>query len=659
PNFDSGVWELVDDQWVPGWDNQEALVIFEQILTAADGDVSAVFAANDGLANAVISAFKNAGISPADAGIPISGQDATVGGMQNVLAGDQAMSVYKPIRAEAAAAAEAAITILQGGDITDLTGGLTINNGTNDIPFIALDPIGVTKDNIMDTVIADGFRTLDEICVGDFAQYCDDLEAMSDEAMAEDEAMSEFDTNITVWADDTRAPILLELKDDFEATYSVGLVVEQVADIRDQFVIAAPAGEGPDIIVGAHDWLGQLVASGLLAPMDLGDKAGDFTDVTLTGFTFDGELYGMPYAAENLAFFYNTDLVDSAPTTWEEVMEVGGQLQADGAVTYAMGLTGTTYDMFPLQTAFGGYVFSRDADGNYDPGDVGIDSPGMIAAGDFIQQAVADGLISDNIDWDTNHVLFETGEVPFLMAGPWALDRLRESGVPYAITTFPDGGQSFAGIQGFMVNAFSENVLLAQAFLTEFVATDDVMEALYQSGNRPSAFQSVLDATDDPDLAAFGEAGADAVLMPAIPEMGAVWASWGDAFTLIMTQEQTAEEALTNGAAQIRDLIGGSAEGLINVPGSWQAASGACDGDWDPACEGSALADNGDGTFSATFDLPAGDYEVKVALDGTWDVNYGVDGERDGPNYMFTMDADGSVTFTYNSDDNTLAIAME
>ena len=124
--------------------------------------------------------------------------------------------------------------------------------------------------------------------------------------------------------------------------------------------------------------------------------------------------------------------------------------------------------------------------------------------------------------------------------------------------------------------------------------------------------------------------------MPAIPEMGAVWASWGDAFTLILTQEQTAEEALTVGAAQIRDLIGGSAEGLINVPGSWQAASGACEGDWDPACEGSALADNGDGTYSATFDLPAGDYEVKVALNGTWDENYGVDGVRDGDNYMFT-----------------------
>ena len=166
--FADGSWNLVDEQAVPDWDNQNALVIFEQMLTASGGDIDAVFAANDGLAGAVVSALKGAGLGP----IPISGQDATVGGMQNVLAGDQAMSVYKPIKAEAEAAAEAAIALLNGDDITSLTGGLTLNNGTNDIPFIALTPIGVTKDNIASTVIADGFRTWEEICVGDFAQYC-------------------------------------------------------------------------------------------------------------------------------------------------------------------------------------------------------------------------------------------------------------------------------------------------------------------------------------------------------------------------------------------------------------------------------------------------------------------------------------------------------
>jgi maltose-binding protein MalE len=471
----------------------------------------------------------------------------------------------------------------------------------------------------------------------------------------------EFDTFITIWADDTRAPILAELATAFQDTYQVGLVVEQVADIRDQFVIAAPAGEGPDIILGAHDWLGQLVASGLLAPVDLGEKADAFTEVSLTGFTYEGQLYGMPYATENLAFFYNTELVPEPPTTWDELVAMGTALQEAGEVTFGLALTGTTYDAFPLQTAFGGYVFGRDEAGNYNPADIGIDSEGMIAAGQWIADNVASGFLSDNTDWDTAHVLFETGEIPFLMAGPWALDRIRTSGVPYAITNFPTGTQEglpFAGVQGFMINALSENVLLAQAFLTEF-ATDEVMTELYLSGNRPSAFVTVLEATEDPDLAAFGAAGANAILMPAIPEMGSVWASWGDAFSLIIQGEQTPEEALTTAGTQIRELVAGAAAGMVNVPGSWQAASGACAADWDPACEGSALTEGEDGLFTGTFTLPAGDYEVKVALDGSWTVNYGVDGEKDGPNYAFTMPADGSVTFTYDPATNLLVITIE
>lgn len=465
---------------------------------------------------------------------------------------------------------------------------------------------------------------------------------------------------LRIWADDTRAPILISLAEEFKAAYNVELAVEQVADIRDQFTIAAPAGEGPDIIIGAHDWIGQLIASGLLAPIDLGAKADQFTELSLTGFTYEGSLYGMPYATENLAFFYNTDLVDAAPATWDDVIKVGAELQAAGQADFALALTGTTYDAFPLQTAFGGYIFGRNDQGDYDPTNVGIDSAGMIAAGDFLAANIASGAISNNTDWDTAHQLFETGKVPFIMAGPWALDRIRNSGIPYAVTNFPvatQPGQPFAGVQGFMVNALSQNVTLAQAFLTEFVATDDVMTQLANAGNRPSAFASVLAATADPDLAAFGAAGADAVLMPAIPEMGTVWGSWGDAFSLIVNGDSNATDALTTAAKQIRELIAGAAAGMVNAPGSWQSEAG-CANDWDPACEVTALTDNGDGTYSGTYTVIAGEYEAKIALDGSWTTNYGVDGKQDGDNYKFTVAADGPVTFTFDSNTKLLDIKV-
>jgi D-xylose transport system substrate-binding protein len=167
PHYAAGAWLLVADQAVPDWDNQQALVIYEQILTAGGNRVNATFAANDGLANSVIAARKSQGLPP----IPLSGQDATVSGIQNILAGWQTMTVYKPIKVEVAAAAKAAIAMLRGDAITPLAND-TIHNGQRAIPFIKLAPIAVTQANIAETVIADGFRTWAEICVGEFAQYC-------------------------------------------------------------------------------------------------------------------------------------------------------------------------------------------------------------------------------------------------------------------------------------------------------------------------------------------------------------------------------------------------------------------------------------------------------------------------------------------------------
>ena len=481
--------------------------------------------------------------------------------------------------------------------------------------------------------------------------------AEEEAAPAEEEAATEFDTTITIWSDELLTPVLSELVGPFQDEYGIGLVIENVPDRNDQFPIAAPAGEGPDIIMLPHDRLGGFYASGLLAPVDLGDKVDEFNPFAIQAWTYDGQLVGVPYNVENTALFYNTDMIETPPQTWDELIEMGAALVDSGDATYAIALAGTTYDAFPLQTAFGGYIFGLNDDGTYNANDLGIDSEGMVAAGDFIQANVEAGYISNSTDNDTARAQFAAGEIPFLMYGPWGLDTFRESGVPYAIASFPSAteqGVPFSGVWGFAVNALGDNVLLAQTFLTEVIATPETMEMLSVGSNRPSAWLSV--ENPDPDLAGFAQIAAVAEPMPAIPEMGDVWGSWGDAFTLIINGELTPADALANAATQIRDLIGGALAGMVNVPGSWQAASGACEGDWDPACEGSALMDNGDGTYSATFTIPAGDYETKVALDGSWGENYGVDGAADGDNYAFTVAEEGDVTFTWDSATKILTI---
>ena len=180
-HVDDGSWELAADQFVPGWGaNGEGQTIMEQILTDANNKVDAVFAANDNLATQAINALEAAGIGP----VPLSGQDASAAGIQQILLGKQSMTVYKPIQAEADVAAKAALALCAGEDPSTVESEFEFSTiginaadgkpadspeGEGVVPYLALTPIGVTVENIADTVIADGFRTIEEICTGDTA----------------------------------------------------------------------------------------------------------------------------------------------------------------------------------------------------------------------------------------------------------------------------------------------------------------------------------------------------------------------------------------------------------------------------------------------------------------------------------------------------------
>jgi hypothetical protein len=283
----------------------------------------------------------------------------------------------------------------------------------------------------------------------------------------------------------------------------------------------------------------------------------------------------------------------------------------------------------------------------------------MIEGVQWLADHVKNGDLPADWDWANNHALFETGKAPFIMAGPWALDRIRESKVPYAITNFPSGGYPFAGTQGFFINAQSKNVLLAQSFLNEFIATDDVMLKLYEVGKRPPAYLPALAKVDDPDITAFAEAGKEANMMPAIPAMGSVWGSWNDAVVLARDGKQDAEAAMKDAGTKIRGLIANPLTGMVNVPGSYQAQAG-CSADWQPECDVTKMTKGDDGKWhSGPFNLTAGDYEVKVALDGSWTTNYGVDAKPDGENYKFTLAADGTVEFTFDPDTKLLDIVTK
>jgi len=368
---------------------------------------------------------------------------------------------------------------------------------------------------------------------------------------------------LTLWVDSAKVKAMTNAGNAFTAKYNVPVSVQEVAfgDIRDQLKLAGPAGEGPDIIAGAHDWLGELVSNGLLEPIDLGDKASSLDPVATKAFTYSGKTYGLPYGLEAIALVYNKELVPTPPTTWDELKTIAKKLQDDKKVDQGFVLMqGDPYHFYPIETGFGGYVFGRDAQGNYNPQDVGLDSPGGVAAMQELDAMVKQGLLRKDITGDIMNSLFQEGKSAMEFTGPGALTDLKKTAVKdkFAIAKIPtmkQQPQPFVGAQGFMVSAFGKNKDVAKAFLTEYLASDDVMQQLYTDDPRIPAWKSVQDKVTDPFIQGFAASATTGVPMPAIPQMSAVWTDWTKAINLVFQQAQDPEAAIKDAANSIRQKI--------------------------------------------------------------------------------------------------------
>lgn len=374
---------------------------------------------------------------------------------------------------------------------------------------------------------------------------------------------------LTVWVDADRATVLEDVAAQFEEDRGVAveLVVKEFGDIRDDFVTQVPTGNGPDIIVGAHDWLGKLVQNGVVAPIELGDAAADFQQVAVTAMSYEGQTYGLPYSVENIALLRNTALAPNAPATMDDAIATGQALVDAGDAEYAflVGLdpnAADPYHLYPLQASFGAPVFEITADGTYDPTKLALGGSGGEA---FAAQLAAwgeAGVLNTNISGDIAKEEFVAGKAPYFLTGPWNVPAIAEAGIEYSIDAIPSaGGQTatpFVGVQGFYISAKSENTLAANEFLVNYIGSEAVQTALYKVGGRAPALLSAFEAAQsDADVAAFGAVGAEGVPMPNVPAMDAVWADWGATEVAIINGQGDPVELWRAMVASIEGKIAG------------------------------------------------------------------------------------------------------
>ncbi|WAB84279.1 extracellular solute-binding protein [Microcella daejeonensis] len=355
------------------------------------------------------------------------------------------------------------------------------------------------------------------------------------------------DEDLVIWAEPTRIEYIQPLADAFAEANDITVGVQGIVNTRQDFITANSAGNGPDVVLGAHDWLGQLVQNGAVDPLQLPSADLDgYSPVSVQATTYDGQLYALPFAVESVALYCNTEFAPDTYATIEDVVAAGqaavdaGELEVP--LILQQGDAGDAYHMQPLFTSGGGYVFGRDSAGDYDPADLGIDAPESIASAAKIASLGEAGAntLRTSISGDNYLSLFTEGRAACMVSGPWSLGDVKSAlGDGYSIQPVPGfagGGtaQPFMGAQGFMVASAGENKAFAQEFVTNFLNTEESMQQLFDLSGQPPAMTAVADGVTDEDVLAFVNAVENAAPMPAIPEMAEVFAPLGLAWSSII-----------------------------------------------------------------------------------------------------------------------------
>ncbi|WP_164479033.1 sugar ABC transporter substrate-binding protein [Nakamurella antarctica] len=377
---------------------------------------------------------------------------------------------------------------------------------------------------------------------------------MSDSASAEAPAAADPSAppvidgaaDLVIWTAQLESAAIQAAADKFAADNGIKVSVQIVAEGRTAFLNASQAGQAPDLINGAHDWIGQLVQNGAIDPVQL-DAAtqAKFNPLAIKGVTFNGQIYGVPYDLGNIFLVRNTDMAPEAPKSVEDMVASGKKLVADGKASEIMalpvGANGDPYHMYPFFTSAGGYLFGKSADGNYNPKDLGLTKPEATAAMAKIGELGKEGALKTSIDGGNLVPFFTEKKTAYMITGPWNLPDIKKSGVPFAISPVPafEGGAAakpFVTVDALYVASKGKHKTVAQEFALNYFASDEVSSALYKLSPRQPALISVYDqeVAADPVLADVANAGKDGDILPAIPEMASVWDPFGKAQSAVI-----------------------------------------------------------------------------------------------------------------------------
>jgi maltose/maltodextrin transport system substrate-binding protein len=342
----------------------------------------------------------------------------------------------------------------------------------------------------------------------------------------------------------------------------VQVVVQHPEGAPDKFGAAAAAGKGPDIFCWPHDRTGEWARSGLIVPIKPPPRVRDEIEASAwQAFTYKGQVWGYPLSIEAIGLIYNRALVPTPPATFDEVIALDKKLKAASA-----GKTGAilwdynkSFFSWPMLAGPGGYVFGRNAQGELDSRNVGVNTAGALKGAEMLDRLITGGTMPKGARYAEMEAGFARGQVAMMISGPWSWENAKKAGIDFGVAPVPavvpgQPSKTFVGVLGCMVSAPSKLKDIAREFIENHLLKVESLKTISADVplGTPANKAYFRELSADPRIVATMANAQRGEPIPNIPEMGRFFPAMDAALEAISNGRQAPKDALDGAAARMK-----------------------------------------------------------------------------------------------------------
>ena len=366
---------------------------------------------------------------------------------------------------------------------------------------------------------------------------------------------------LSIWMDIDRGHGLAPIAEKFERDLGTKVKIDTPERITESFPIAAEAGEGPDIVIWAHDKLGEWADAGLIAPVEVPQElVNKFLPKAWEAVAHRGLFWGFPIALETVSLIYNKALLDGPPPAQlSDLVGLNEKIKKKHPeATAILWDYNSPYYSWGILASAGGYVFGNNGT-DYDLKSVGVADPGAVEGLSKIIALINAGVLPKSVSYSDVEDLMAQGKLAMMISGPWAWSNLIKRGIDFGVAPIPgvdeNVGRPFIGVSVAYLNRSSPNQDLAKYFLERYVLTEEGLTAMYRA--KPigipalSALYEKM-AKDNPLLRQLKVSVEYGQIMPNIPQMGRYFTSVGAALQVATRGQASPQAALQDAEANMR-----------------------------------------------------------------------------------------------------------